>query len=220
MFYNLLFGKKTEEQDKDKETIPSKHVKENVFELDVEKMISESTFTISPEDLITRVKTIIENGIGVHEPDDLSDDFQFIFPVIGPLNKKQYLDNLKMFDLETMLPKAKEGLYYNFHVDPYEHDRVWFVSRMITKHEGGGYFGPPTKKIINCPPQVCSIKLDDNGKVLLYTGGYVMDKTIGNTGGLGGLFGILYSIGRPLPFPEANPPKKSWQLQMFRFVSY
>lgn len=219
MFYNLLFGKKKEESKEFEKIIPQKHIKETIFELDTEKMISESTFTIPPEDLIKRVKIIIENGIGVHEPDDLSDDFQFVFPVIGPLNKTQYLDNLKMFDLETMLPKAKEGLYYNFHVDPFEHDRVWFVSRMIAKHEGGGYFGPPTHKIINSPPQMCSLKLDENGKVLLYTGGYVMDKTIGNTGGLGGLFGILYSIGRPLPFPEANPPKKSWQLQMFSFVS-
>lgn len=217
MFYNLLFGKRTEEK-KPEEVIPLKHVKENGFELDVEKMISESTFEISPTALIERAKEVIENGIGLSHPDDLAEDFQFIFPVIGPLSKKSYLDTLQMFDLKTMLPTANDGLYYNFHVDPYEHDRVWYVSRMITKHEGGGYFGPPTKKVINCPPQVCSLKFNKEGKVILYTGGYVMDKTIGNTGGLGGLFGILFSIGRPLPFPEAQPAKKSWQLQMFRFI--
>ena len=217
MFYNFLFRKEEKPQEL-KESVPQKEIKENIFELDAEKMISTSSFEISPSELIEKAKKVIQNGIGVHNPDDLADDFKFIFPVIGPLSKKHYLDNLKMFDLQTMLPDAQEGLYYNFHVDPYEHDRVWFISRMITEHKGGGYFGPPTFKIVNCPPQMCSLKFNQDGKVILYTGGYVMDKTIGNTGGLGGLFGILYSIGRPLPFPEANPPKKSWQLQIFRFV--
>lgn len=217
MFYNFLFRKEEKKQEI-KESVPHKEVKENIFELDAEKMISASTFEISPSELIERAKKVLENGIGIHNPDDLAEDFKFIFPVIGPLSKKNYLDNIKMFDLQTMLPDAQEGLYYNFHVDPYEHDRVWFISRMITEHKGGGYFGPPTFKIVNCPPQMCSLKFNQDGKVILYTGGYVMDRTIGNTGGLGGLFGILYSIGRPLPFPEANPPKKSWQLQIFSFV--
>jgi hypothetical protein len=217
MFYNFLFRKEEKDQEI-KESIPHKEKKENGFELDAEKMISVSTFEISPSELIGRAKKVIENGIGICNPDDLADDFEFIFPVIGPLSKKHYLDNLKMFDLQTMLPDSQEGLYYNFHIDPYEHDRVWFVSRMITEHKGGGYFGAPSFKIVNCPPQMCSLKFNKDGKVILYTGGYVMDKNIGNTGGLGGLFGILYSIGRPLPFPEANPLKKSWQLQIFSFV--
>ena len=41
-----------------------------------------------------------------------------------------------------------------------------------------------------------------------------MDKT-GNTGGLGGVFGILYAIGSPLPFPEARPYRKSIQYRLF-----
>ena len=36
-------------------------------------------------------------------------------------------------------------------------------------------------------------------------GGYVMDRRQGNTGGLGGLLGPFYAIGKPLPFPEAQP---------------
>lgn len=38
----------------------------------------------------------------------------------------------------------------------------------------------------------------------------VMDRRIGNTGGLGGIYGILYAIGKPLPFPEARPWKMSF----------
>ena len=43
-----------------------------------------------------------------------------------------------------------------------------------------------------------------------------MDKQLGNTGGLGAVFGILYAIGYPLPFPEAQPWTSSWQYTAFR----
>ena len=36
---------------------------------------------------------------------------------------------------------------------------------------------------------------NDNGECTQLTVGYVMDKTLGNTGGLGGVYGILYAIG-------------------------
>lgn len=44
-----------------------------------------------------------------------------------------------------------------------------------------------------------------------------MDKTVGNTGGLGGIFGPLFAIGKGLPFPEAQPYKKSIQFSAFNF---
>ena len=64
-----------------------------------------------------------------------------------------------------------------------------------------------------------SLKFNEHGKVVLYTGGYVMDKTIGNTGGIGGVFGILYAIGKPLPFPEGHPYRKSITLRLFSWFS-
>ena len=45
-----------------------------------------------------------------------------------------------------------------------------------------------------------------------------MDRTIGNTGGMGGIFGPLYAIGRPLPFPEARPYSPSIQYRAFQQV--
>ena len=42
-----------------------------------------------------------------------------------------------------------------------------------------------------------------------FTIGYVMDKETGNTGGLGGVFGLFYAIGYALPFPEAQPYQPS-----------
>ena len=49
--------------------------------------------------------------------------------------------------------------------------------------------------------------------------GYVMDKQLGNTGGLGGVYGILYAIGYGLPFPEAQPWQKSVQYDLFQRFS-
>jgi hypothetical protein len=188
------------------------------WELDQNAMISRSTFKIKPNDLIQRCKVVINNGIGLKEPNDLADDFQFIFPVVGPLSKDEYLKAVGGFSLDKMFPGFDKGLYYNFNVDPYEHNRVWFTASFRSVHSGDGPFGKATNKQVVCPPQSISLSFNDQGKVIKYTGGYVMDKTIGNSGGLGGVFGPLYAIGRGLPFPEARPWKKSWQYSIFTFI--
>ena len=41
------------------------------------------------------------------------------------------------------------------------------------------------------------------------TVGYVMDKQLGNTGGLGGVYGILYAIGYGLPFPRLSRGRRA-----------
>jgi hypothetical protein len=55
-------------------------------------------------------------------------------------------------------------------------------------------------------------------QVIEYTIGYVMDRRLGNTGGLGGVFAIFYAIGKPLPFPEANPWQMSKRYSLFQLV--
>ena len=74
---------------------------------------------------------------------------------------------------------------------------------------------PTGKELIN-PPQACSLTFDAKGLVTKYTIGVVMDRQVGNTGGLGGLYGILYAIGKPLPFPEAQPWKMSKRYWLFQ----
>ena len=71
---------------------------------------------------------------------------------------------------------------------------------------------------MEAPPQACSMLFNDRGECTQLTVGYVMDKQIGNTGGLGGV-GILYAIGYGLPFPEAQPWQKSVQYDLFQKVS-
>lgn len=61
------------------------------WELDQNAMISKSKFKIKPAALIERCKIVINNGIGLKNPNDLADDFQFIFPVVGPLKKGSIL---------------------------------------------------------------------------------------------------------------------------------
>lgn len=64
-------------------------------------------------------------------------------------------------------------------------------------------------------PQMISVVFNEEGKVTRYNIGYPIDRTVGNTGGLGGLYGLLYAIGQPLPFPEAQPWKPSIQYRLF-----
>lgn len=47
------------------------------------------------------------------------------------------------------------------------------------------------------------------------TYGYVCDRRQGDTGGLGGAFGILHAAGRAFPFPEGRPWRSSWQQTLF-----
>ena len=194
--------------------------KDFVSELDVISMLKKSKFKINPDDLIIRTKEVLCNGVGLNKENDLADDFEFIFPVVGPLKKKEYLSTLKKFDLVKMFPNIDKGIYYNFYVDPYEHNRVWFTARVRNIHKGSNFFGSATNIFVDFPPQVNSLTFNEDGEVIKYTGGYVTDKTIGNTGGLGGVFGILYAIGRPFPFPEAKPYQKSWQFKTFSFFGF
>ena len=48
---------------------------------------------------------------------------------------------------------------------------------------------------------------------MLLAGGYAMDRSCGNTGGLGGVFGLVHALGGSLPFPEGKPwrPSVQWE---------
>jgi len=187
------------------------------WELDTGAMLSKSTFKIKPAALIERCKKVVDGSIGLKNPDDLADDFKFIFPVVGPLSKDEYLKAVGGFEIGTMFPDLAKGLYYEFRVDPYEYNRVWFTATFKALHSGDGPFGKATGIYVECPPQSVSLTFNEDGKVTKYTGGYVMDKTVGNSGGLGGIFGPLYAIGKGLPFPEAKPYSKSIQFRLFSF---
>lgn len=173
----------------------------------------------SPEELITIAKRFLVTSKGLGgDPNMLAETFQFEGPVVGPLSKNAFVKAIGSVDFETAFPNWTPQ-FYGFFVDPLEGDRVWYTARGYGKNEGPLLpFAPePTGQVVVNPPQGCSLTIDhETGLITKYTIGYVTDRTIGNTGGLGGLYGILYALGKPLPFPEAQPWKQSWQYSFFQ----
>ncbi|XP_023328693.1 uncharacterized protein LOC111701581 [Eurytemora carolleeae] len=177
--------------------------------------LRDSPFPIKESDLINKCKDVIKAQFGCDKQDLLADDFLFVFPVVGPLSKKDFVEIFSSFKMSSSLTGSPN--YFNFSVDPMEPNRVWFFSRSVLKHTGDLIFGhqviKPTGKTIVSPPQVLSMSFNEEGQCYKFTGGYSVDRTVGNTGGLGGLFGILQAVGSPLPFPEGQPwtPSLAWQ---------
>merc|ERR1712146_530813 len=64
------------------------NTKSNEREVSGIKKIVKSKFSIKPSVLISRCKEVVDNQIGLKNPEDLAEDFQFIFPYVGPLSKK------------------------------------------------------------------------------------------------------------------------------------
>jgi len=109
-------------------------------------------------------------------------------------------------DLKSAFPDFDEN-FSNFRVDPYDPYTIRFDlkatgtwTRPLEGKEPNG------NKIIS-PAESGSLTFDDDGFCTRMTAGYVMDPTNCNTGGLGGMDGIFYAIGkaklpvstRPLP---------------------
>ena len=143
------------------------------------------------------LQNIVQQQFGAKQPDLLSEDFQFIFPVVGPLTKKEFTEAFSSFKVEDAFTGSYN--YFGFNVDPMEPNRVWFFSRGVVTHSGVLYFGAmkmkPTGKTVVVPPQVLSMSFNTEGLCYKLTGGYSVDRTVGNTGGLGGVFGLIHAIG-------------------------
>jgi len=185
--------------------------------VDEEALLAQSTFAITPEDLIKRCKEVLAAGVGTRDGGaDFAEDFEFCAPVVGPIGKKQYLNALGTFKIEDAFPDSNPN-YHFFRVDPFEPNRVWFQTRKTGTNTAEFMGKPATGKALMFPPEAYSLKFNEAGKVREFTVGYVLDRRSGNTGGLGGAFGYFYGVGRPLPIPECRPYKPSWQ---FRFLNW
>ncbi|GAX84257.1 hypothetical protein CEUSTIGMA_g11680.t1 [Chlamydomonas eustigma] len=172
------------------------------------------SFPISKEELIEKAKSVFKAGTGLERPDDLADDFRFEFPIIS-LPKKEYLAAVSSFRLKEAFPDINPHAY-DFRVDPFEPNRVWFTSRVTATHKGALKFGDmkfdPTNKLVFGAPECQSYTFNAEGKVTSFTGGYIMDRRVGNTKGLGAVFGIIAAIGGPVLQP-GSPILTFLQLQ-------
>lgn len=164
---------------------------------------------------------LISHEFGGTNADLLADDFQFLFPVVGPLTKADFVEAFAQFKVREAFPTSQAG-FHHFHVDPLEPNRIWCTTRGSYEHLGTLNFGPSgfpaTGKRIHLPPQVFSMSFDPDGRCYKLTGGYCVDRTCGDTQGLGGMFGIVTALGGDLPFAEGRPWKRSllWEALALR----
>lgn len=191
-------------------------------------LLAKSTFPIAPGELIAKCKSVIiaQSGIqdGSMDESIYAEDFRFVAPFVGGptqatsddpmpgLGKDQYLAALRSFDLLTAFPNMNNN-YHRFYVDPFEPNRVWFQTRCFATHTGELLGKPATGKDLVLPPQAFSMVFNEEGQVKVFNVGYVIDRTVGNTGGLGGAFGFFWATGNALPFPECEPFKGSLALR-------
>ena len=176
----------------------------NPMFIDEEALLASKPFALPPSTLINLAKRFLASrgGFGA-DPALLSPDFQFIAPVVGPLGKDEFVKAIGSVDIAKGFPDF-QGEFYAFSVDPFEGNRVWYTARGKGTNTGPlPPFAPVAtmRKLVN-PPQACSLTFDETGMVVKYTIGYVMDRDVGNTGGLGGLYGVLY-VSRCLTQPAA-----------------
>lgn len=186
--------------------------------IDEEAMLARRSFPIPAEELIRRAKYFFNLTAANWPMEAFSDDFTFEGPVVGPLNRGQLLEALKGFDFIGAFPDHNTH-FHHFRVDLFEENRVWVTARGIGTNTGKLLGGKPSKKQVITPPQTLSLKFNEKGQIRKMTVGYVMDRSVGNTGGLGGIFGFLYAAGKPLPFPEGNPWRMSKRYRFFNFLN-
>jgi hypothetical protein len=186
--------------------------------LDEEALLKESTFPINPTDLMKRAKEVLSPDCGIGTADGgacLAEDFEFCAAVVGPIGRKEYLGALGSFGLEEAFDITPN--YFGLSVDPLQPGRVWFFNRVRAIHKGEFMGAKATGKEILYPPQVFHMDLNEQGLVKEF-GFYTADRRQGTTGGLGGAFGFMYAVGKPLPIPECQPFKRSWQFRFLNFI--
>ena len=173
-------------------------------------LLAQNAFVIPPDELIALAKAFTAAQLaGTADgsnggADWFAPDFRFVAPVVGPFDKSEFVDSLKSFDLKTAFPSMSSN-YHHWRVCPFEPNRVWYSVKYIGSNDGPVLGQPATFKKVESPVQAHSITFNERGEVAKFTIGYVLDKETGNTGGLGGVFGLFYAIGYALPFPEAQP---------------
>lgn len=142
---------------------------------------------------------------------ELADNFEFVAPLVGPLDRKAIIAATTGLDLAEGLPDF-DARYHDFRADPDDPHRIWCTMRVKATHTGVLNFGgvraepqvPPI--VVESPPEAVSLRFDpETGKLRELTTGYPLDRRVGSTSGLGGLFGILEGLGRPLPALLTRP---------------
>jgi len=186
--------------------------------LDERALLEKSSFPIKPEALMERAKYVLspECGIGTKDGGEcLAENFEFCAAVVGPIGRDEYLNALGTFKLEEAFDITPN--FFGMSVDPMQPNRVWYFNRVKGVHIGDSMGAKASGKEIVYPPQIQHLDFNEEGKVTEF-GFYTADRRQGNTGGLGGAFGFMYGVGKPLPIPECHPYKRSLRFRLLNFI--
>eukprot|EP00571_Detonula_confervacea_P017554 CAMPEP_0172311632 /NCGR_PEP_ID=MMETSP1058-20130122/15347_1 /TAXON_ID=83371 /ORGANISM="Detonula confervacea, Strain CCMP 353" /LENGTH=1057 /DNA_ID=CAMNT_0013024889 /DNA_START=145 /DNA_END=3314 /DNA_ORIENTATION=+ len=152
--------------------------------------------------MIQLAKGVLASNLGLNDANLLAEKFVYIEPLMGPMDKDKYLEVFsEEYNVREGVPDLDYGLQ-NFRVDPYDPYRVWIDSRATGTRIGDiGKRGLPPN--VNAaaykgPPEGISFTFDDDGFCTRLTAAAVLDPLLGNTGGLGGVYGLLYATGTPV----------------------
>ena len=158
--------------------------------------------------LLDAAELFINSESGFYSPhvsDRYAHDFVFRGPIVGPLNKVDYLSTMDTFKIYNAFPDISPNAF-GFTIDPLDARRVWFFVRNTGTNTGpfGLGFGieaPASGNAVVGVPEAFSITFDDTDRVRHLTVGYVADRFEqgSNTGGQGAAFGLLGIVGVPLP---------------------
>ena len=187
--------------------------------LDEAAMLDAAAFAIAPAELVARTREFIAGRYGADDGGaSLDAAFEFVGPFVGPLNREQYIEALT----GALNPgdgfSDLRGRQYGFVVDPIEPGRVWWVTRPTGTFDAPWFGAEPTGRTLETPPQAMGVVWAPSGRVRKLNVGTPMDRTAGNTGGLGGLFGFLWFVGKPLPIRECQPYRKSLAFELLNAV--
>ena len=100
--------------------------------LDEESLMKQSSFPITPDQLISRAREVLSPEVGIGTMDGgacLADDFEFVAAVVGPISKKEYLAALTSFNLEDSFDITPN--FYGFSVDPMQRKSCKLTPAMI-----------------------------------------------------------------------------------------
>lgn len=160
------------------------------------------------DDLIRIAKDYVANPT----LEALADDFIFRGPVIGPLNKQDFAATFESVGgLSEAFPDLEANAFGFTADDPIEPNRVWYFER-----PRGTFLGPfqhpvvgriePTGASYVGPPEARSVLLNEEGKVVYQTVGYVADRFTGDTtNGKGAVFGLYSVMGQEIDATIGSP---------------
>ena len=156
----------------------------------------------------------VKQQLGPTNPKDLeaelAQDFEFVAPLVGPLSKQALMDATAGLDLFEALPVRRA-------IPRLPRRRRRRDARVVRARDRNADGDPEVRGHRSAavvaagrgvPPEAVSLRFTDDegtGQLRELTTGYPVDRRVGTTGGLGGLFGILEGLGAPLPPPLTRP---------------